>query len=498
MQTGSGDITLSGRVNAHEDIEAAVAGKGDINFDGEVYSDSQINARVGGEGNIEFQLDAYAAGDLNVQTADGDILFYGDSTSGAVVTALASRGNVMVEGNVEATSGDITLMVKDSAQGVADGNILVAKGQLTAGNGSIHLVTQNGDILTGEGIDISAAEDIEIIAKGTDVVTGADGRVEETGVSIDLDGKLTAGRDLTVYVGGLDIYAKGTIDVKGDVTAGHHIETAVFGDGDIRYTGTVQAKEGDVVTFVSGSGNIYYNGDIDAGEDVIDGIGRDGNITVEGNVRANGGQIWANTFGEGSMTFNGDDVSADKDVVVLATIGDISVKQAITADQGDVFLTTMKGNVAVGEDIYAGLSNTDPDSDRGNVAIIISEQGDISVGDDIHAKNDIDLYTADGTISIVGNTESEHGDISISAASNRYDKDTAGAIVINSGSAITAKEGDVNLDATNGDIHVTEEITAGSAGLADKNFSIPNNPAFSYQTASGTKGFTAAAVLSLA
>lgn len=43
----------------------------------------------------------------------------------------------------------------------------------------------------------------------------------------------------------------------------------------------------------------------------------------------------------------------------------------------------------------------------------------------------------------------------------------------------------------------TTVIKAGSAGLADKNFSVPNNPAFSYQTASGTKGFTAVALLSL-
>ncbi|MBP5157526.1 MAG: serine hydrolase [Treponema sp.] len=43
----------------------------------------------------------------------------------------------------------------------------------------------------------------------------------------------------------------------------------------------------------------------------------------------------------------------------------------------------------------------------------------------------------------------------------------------------------------------TTAIEAGASGLADKNFSIPNNPAFSYQTASGTKGFTAVALLSL-
>lgn len=44
----------------------------------------------------------------------------------------------------------------------------------------------------------------------------------------------------------------------------------------------------------------------------------------------------------------------------------------------------------------------------------------------------------------------------------------------------------------------TDLLTEGQAGLADRNFAVPNNPAFSYQTASGTKGFTAAAVLTLA
>jgi len=44
----------------------------------------------------------------------------------------------------------------------------------------------------------------------------------------------------------------------------------------------------------------------------------------------------------------------------------------------------------------------------------------------------------------------------------------------------------------------TVPLETGSAGLADSCFSIPNHPDFSYQTASGTKGFTAAAVLTLA
>ena len=44
----------------------------------------------------------------------------------------------------------------------------------------------------------------------------------------------------------------------------------------------------------------------------------------------------------------------------------------------------------------------------------------------------------------------------------------------------------------------TALLRSGSAGLADKNFSVPNDPSYSYQTASGTKGFTAAAVLTLA
>ena len=44
----------------------------------------------------------------------------------------------------------------------------------------------------------------------------------------------------------------------------------------------------------------------------------------------------------------------------------------------------------------------------------------------------------------------------------------------------------------------TALLETGSAGFADVNFAIQNDPSFSYQTASGTKGFTAAAVLTLA
>lgn len=44
----------------------------------------------------------------------------------------------------------------------------------------------------------------------------------------------------------------------------------------------------------------------------------------------------------------------------------------------------------------------------------------------------------------------------------------------------------------------TNMIESGGAGLADRNFGIQNSPEFSYGTASGTKGFTAVAVLTLA
>ena len=43
----------------------------------------------------------------------------------------------------------------------------------------------------------------------------------------------------------------------------------------------------------------------------------------------------------------------------------------------------------------------------------------------------------------------------------------------------------------------TSPLVAGVAGLADKNFSVPNGLDLSYQTASGTKGFTAVAALTL-
>ena len=44
----------------------------------------------------------------------------------------------------------------------------------------------------------------------------------------------------------------------------------------------------------------------------------------------------------------------------------------------------------------------------------------------------------------------------------------------------------------------TNLLENGSAGFADKNFDIKNNTDFSYATASGTKGFTAVAILTLA
>lgn len=43
----------------------------------------------------------------------------------------------------------------------------------------------------------------------------------------------------------------------------------------------------------------------------------------------------------------------------------------------------------------------------------------------------------------------------------------------------------------------TTLLKTGAAGLANRDFTIQNDPAFSYQTASGTKGFTAAAIFTL-
>ena len=65
-------------------------------------------------------------------------------------------------------------------------------------------------------------------------------------------------------------------------------------------------------------------------------------------------------------------------------------------------------------------------SDDGNINI-----GELADGNTITAKENIDLYVADGIITVNGKTETEQGDITVIANDEDMDDDTTQDLVIN-------------------------------------------------------------------
>ena len=170
LHVSNGDLHISDRIQAKEDLQTELEGKGDVYFD----------------------TDVNVAGSLNVKNNEGDINVGGDITSQASVTIQTGTGNIVMKNvtaqdavNVAVTNGNITMhdvtagadaSVTSSEQGSINAHNIVSAGithvALSKGDLFLNLAEGKGVLLQME--DNTAASQVnQVLAEaggqGTDV-----------------------------------------------------------------------------------------------------------------------------------------------------------------------------------------------------------------------------------------------------------------------------------------------------------------------------------------
>ena len=217
-----------------------------------------------------------------------------------------------------------------------------------------------------------------------------------------------------------------------------------------------------------------------------------GDLQVTDNVKAEG-SLNAETQGKGNIAL-GQNVDVENDMVIKTDEGNITVGKDITANQGSVTLTTGTGSITVGVDDGSGqkvgviVANDDVNINAGtgtgtgnNVNIETSveskaadvnvkvKDGDIHIGnngldvDTVTAKQDVTLETTGGKITVDGKTSTQDGDITLKAANKEYVAGESGRNIIINHTGKVESGHDANLIAENGDLHVTDRVTAQGA-----------------------------------
>ena len=408
-----------------------------------------------------------AVKDVTMTVGDGDILVGEDVTAGKNVTMTVGTGNVTVgendgTGKVKA-AGDVTIAVET-------GNVTV-KTSITSTEGSVAVGVAQGKIKVGEvktdnailaknDIDLFVA-DGEITVNGTtktqdrDITVVAlekDGNdVAERNVIITQNGKLDSGRDLNIHT------YNGSIDVTGNTLAKENLTVTVDNEGDVNFEQDVDVK-GTVTTEV-GTGDITIGKTITTGKDVIMNVGS-GNILIGEKVNA-GGNI--------NMTVDKGSAETDYEGIIL-------VGEEVTA-KGDISLEINKGHVLVGKKVESTQGSVDILSNEGY--ILIGDNGADEDGnglDDetntkdvrtVAAKNNVNLTAKNGAIEIYGKTSTEKGDITVYAGNKEYVAGPDGQNIIFDLNGKLAAGQDASLIMTNGDLLITDRVTAGRSLYAE-------------------------------
>ena len=490
-----GSVTSAGRKNA----TIITAGRDIIATADIANADESITATAGRD--VEFAKLTAENGDLTVTAKDNATLNGAVSANAVAITA--TEGDLVVKGAVAANNGSGKFVAGQDVKIVKDGNVS-AKGDLTVEAGRD--ITSESDIASTEG-------KVALDAKNAISVEGA---VSAAG-NVDLmatDGNVKVTKAITSTDEGVTIKAGHDVDVK-DVSAGRALAINAGQDVD---TGALTAGNGTLL--VAAARNITV-GDISATSDDVPSVVL---INSEnGSVRTEGINVGGNAYvtGKGDVTTNGA-VNADRSVVIGSFEGNVEVKGAtgkdvtIKAVTGNVVADNVTANgadgadpalrITAGRDIEAGsLEATDGtvsveaknnaliDGDvSANTVAITAIEGELVVtapvtstveGVTLAAGQDAQLagtvtaekdatITAGRDIAATADVTSNNGNI---AAAAGRDASFAKLIAENGEVTVNAKNSatlgaittqNVNVFATDGDITLTEDLTAKGINLA--------------------------------
>ncbi|WP_303839130.1 hypothetical protein [Selenomonas ruminantium] len=313
LHVGNGDLHISDRIQAKEDLQTELEGKGGVYFD----------------------TDVNAAGSLNVKNNEGDIQIGHNVQAAKDIAMTAGKGSIQVGAAVASAEGSVEL---STVQGIIDVGGTVSAGQ------DVALSTDTGNILVGEAVLAGNSVNAQIRQGDVEIqkaVTAKQGSI-----------------DVQVGTGGILIGGNGP-DVE-TVTARENIDMSVD-QGKIKIYGKTSTQNGDIYmsageeTYTAGMRNIIIeqNGEISSGRDVTL-TGRNGDLHVTDAVQA---QRSLNV-----QVKNAGGVSFDSTVDVTGTVtartenGAVSVADTLTGNLVD--LRTESGDVSVGGDITSHTAVT--------------------------------------------------------------------------------------------------------------------------------------------
>ena len=449
------------------------------------------------------ETDAHVIGDISL-TAGGDVLINGDITTGT------KRQNSFNTFTVSDMLGDShnSFTIKAGGAIMEAANVKIETPMvttysgkdvsLTSGNNKFAIVLTNG-LLAGAPIDgsvkaVSNYDGIYVAGVATDKILGdaefanissrgdlrflVDNGTD--GEKIDVRGGngaqgnllLTAGKDVTIL---------GNAVVKNDVTLASNVEGSIYGLGrgieaghnvfmlaeeSVNYIGTIKA-ENDIRVQVWNAASAKENRGINIG--TLSGIinreeehstiptdsttlltaGRNAEFFVHGNgdiellgkVEAETGAVTVDISDQGDIYIGQPDVLDEKTITAKGNVtlnvgqGNIAIVKGIESQDESIKLATGKGNIIVGRE-----NVTDEES--------------------LIASKNVSIGTNTGTITIQGKTATANGDVSMTAGQDVYEPGILNGNFIIKDDGKISSGGGINLYGRNGDIYITDKISA--------------------------------------
>ena len=431
--TDFGDITMKAAVSSYDDDNPnsfiidnnglVASGRdiklegqnGDIHITDKITAERNVNAKINDKGSLYFDNDLSADGAINMKTDSGNInIGHGVTATDSSIAMQTGTGNIEVGAAVTAQ--------KDISLESGSGNINVDK-EVKSEFGAISVTTGNGNIHIGDN-----GENEETVTAAGDVTLATElGKIEVSGKTSSKNGDVTLSAKSDGYKPGAD-GMNIIINHNGRVEAGNSVHLN-GGEGDLHISDRVSSGD-DLTANVEGQGSLYFDTDIDV----------KGTVSL---ATANGG------------IDVGHDVTAGKSVQMETGTGDINIGNKVTAADSVLF-NTVQGDISIDNTVTA---------QEGNIQAHAG-QGDITIGDNgptedtVTANKNISLVTDDGKIYIYGKTSTKEEDIYLSVANKHFAEGEDGRLIIFDHNGIIDSARSVELQGTNGDIHVTDEIKA--------------------------------------
>ena len=460
----NGDLHVTDHVTAGRNLNVETRGRGNISLDDDVTVNNDMsmktetgNINVGKtitakdgtvtmttavQGDIAVGADVIAGKDINMDIKSGNILV-GENGKGNVVASdnvkmTVASGNVSVEKTVKAKTGNVDVLAENGNIKIGDNGATVET--VAAGN-NVNLTSQNG-MIEIYGKTVSETGDVNVT-----VVNAAYGQNGQN-IKFDQHGLIAAGRDANLIVENGDLHVTNDVIAQRSFNVGTRKQGNIMLDenvtavkdmsmktetGDINVGKTITAKDGTVSMSTDVKGDIHIGADVAAGRDVNMDI-KSGSVSVDKDVTAGNDVNMAVTAGNISVGSNGTgSVIAENNVKMTVNSGDISVEKAVKAKNGSVDVLAEHGSITIG-------NNKDADT--------------------VSAGQNVNLTARSGQIRILGKTSTESGNINVTAINETYNGNGKSIIFDENGKLAAGR--DANLVVENGDLHITDDVTAGN------------------------------------